>query len=153
RAVRRGLDRNHTARRRSTFFCLKNVLGAGCVTVTQRPAGAVNRAVSCGAWQERGVQLAGGASHTTPGVSSASCRDSSCSISSTESNSIGLPSWLYGGGGDDLFKGDGGHGVIDSGTCNDRHFAGDGNNTAHQRCGPLPGSPPGDRCRSPATSS
>src|SRR5215471_16205568 len=45
RPVRRGLDRNHTARRCSTFFCLKNVLGAGCVTVTQRPTGAANRAV------------------------------------------------------------------------------------------------------------
>src|SRR5262245_1027900 len=131
RPVRRGLDRNPTARRGSTFFCLKNVLGAGCVTVTQSPTGAANRVVPCGAWQERGVQQAVGASHTTPRVSSGSCRDSSCSVSSTENNRLGLPSWLYRGDGDDLFKGDAGNDVIDDGTSNDQHFAGDDNNTVH----------------------
>jgi len=32
-------------------------------------------------------------------------------------------------------------------------LAGDDNNTVHHRCGPLPGTPPDDRRRSPATSS
>jgi len=60
-------------------------------------------------------------------------------------DSIGLPSWLYRGAGDDLLKGDPDNGVIDGGTSNDRLFPSDDHNTAHHRCGALPGSPPGDR--------